>query len=56
MRIKINVPDKLSDVTLEQYQQFLNIQDKEEDQYIVVMTAYESELKIHPKQVEVLQD
>ena len=35
MRIKINVPDKLSDVTLEQYQQFLNIQDKEEDQYIV---------------------
>ena len=35
MRIKINVPDKLSDVTLEQYQEFLNIQDKEEDQYIV---------------------
>mgnify|MGYP003125881444 CR=1 FL=1 len=35
MRIKINVPDKLSDVTLEQYQEFLNIQEKEEDQYIV---------------------
>ena len=35
MRIKINIPDSLNDISLAQYQEFLKVQDKEEDQFLV---------------------
>lgn len=35
MRLKIKVPDKLSDIRLEQYQKFLKVQESEKDQFLV---------------------
>tara|TARA_R100001509_G_scaffold160662_1_gene128748 strand:- start:718 stop:1371 length:654 start_codon:yes stop_codon:yes gene_type:complete len=35
MRLKINVPDSLNDITLEQYQMFLKMQEEEEDQFVI---------------------
>tara|TARA_R100000329_G_scaffold114918_1_gene94445 strand:+ start:11710 stop:12363 length:654 start_codon:yes stop_codon:yes gene_type:complete len=35
MRLKINVPDSLNDITLEQYQKFLKVQEEEEDQFVI---------------------
>ena len=35
MRIQITIPDTLNDITLEQYQKFLEYQKKEEDQFVL---------------------
>ena len=35
MRIKINIPDKLGDIKLDQYQKFLEIQENEKDQFVI---------------------
>ena len=35
MRIKIQIPDTLNDITLEQYQSFIELQEKEKDQMVL---------------------
>jgi hypothetical protein len=35
MRVKIHIPDTLNEITLEQYQEYLKIQDQEKDQYVL---------------------
>ena len=35
MRVKIHIPDTLGEITLEQYQEYLKIQEQEKDQYVL---------------------
>ena len=35
MRVKIHIPDTLNEITLEQYQEYLKIQEQEKDQYVL---------------------
>ena len=35
MRVKIHIPDTLGEITLEQYQEYLKIQNQEKDQYVL---------------------
>jgi len=51
MRIKITIPDKLNDITLEQYQEFLKLQENEKDEYILGSKMIEIFCKVPYKNI-----
>tara|TARA_R100001440_G_C2488228_1_gene114581 strand:+ start:42 stop:695 length:654 start_codon:yes stop_codon:yes gene_type:complete len=51
MRIKITIPEKLNDITLEQYQEFLKLQENEKDEYILGSKMIEIFCKVPYKNI-----